>query len=231
MPINIRRSQKEALGEGYFEQGGISKTDEGITVSNIENVLIAWAGEFILQAQTNLDKADAVSSSDLSDSMDFVLTFAGTKYRLDIVMLDYYDFVNKGVRGAVRSDKAPNSPYSYKKGTPIGKRKKGSKLVPTPFILSLLKWITNEGQKSRITREAAVTERVYKRKAKVIQPKDDNLSRAYLMRKRIIANGLKPTRFLDDAYAKLYPQLGEDLAKALGEDVSNTFRRLQTKIG
>lgn len=220
MPINITRSQNEALGEGFFEQGGISKTDEGITISNIENVLIAWAGEFILQAQTNLDKADAVSNSDLSDSMDFVLTFAGTKYRLDIVMLDYYDFVNKGVKGILSAARAPKSPYQFRKLS-----------VSPAFLEALTKWVRREGLKSRIIPEAAVTERVYKRKAKVLGVQDKERQLAYLIGRIIKRNGLRRTGFLDDAYAKLYPQLSEDLSKALGEGVSNTFRRLQTKIG
>jgi len=220
MPINIRRSQKEALSEGFFDTLGSEKTDEGISIATTEDVLIAWAGQFIRQAQANLDRADAVSSGELASSMKFDLVIAATKYRLDISMADYYDFVNKGVRGIESAAKAPGSPYQFRKRS-----------VSKAFLDALTKWVRREGLKSRIIPEAAVTERVYKRKAKVLGVQDKERSLAYLIGRSIKRKGVRRTGFLDDAYAKLYPQLGEDLAKALGEDVSNTFRRLQTKIG
>jgi hypothetical protein len=220
MPINIGRSQAGALSEGFFEQGGSAKTDDGISVSSIEQVLITWAGEFIRQSQENLRNADAVSSGELASSMKFDLVIAATKYRLDISMADYYDFVNKGVRGIESAAKAPGSPYQFRKRS-----------VSKAFLDALTKWVRREGLKSRIIPEAAVTERVYKRKAKVLGVQDKERQLAYLIGRSIKRKGVRRTGFLDNAYADLYPQLGEDLAKALGEDVSKTFRRLQTKLG
>ena len=219
MPINIARSQQSSLDENFYDTLGSSKTDEGIEITQIEDVLIKWAGDFALAAKTNLEQSDAVSSADLSESIKFNLTIAATKYRLDITMLDYYDFVNKGVRGIESNAKAPNSPYQFRKRS-----------VSPAFLEALTKWVRREGLKSRILPEAVVTERVYKRKAKVLGPQDKERSLAYLIGRSIKRKGVRATGFFDKAYDKLYPRLAEDLAKALGEDVANTFRRLQTRL-
>lgn len=219
MPINISRSQRSALDEGFLDTLGTGRSEEGISITSTEDVLIKWAGDFILAAQQNLDGSDAVSSGELSNSIKFTINVAATKYRLDISMADYYDFVNKGVRGIESNAKAPGSPYQFRKRS-----------VSPAFLEALTKWVRREGLKSRIIPEAAVTERVYKRKAKVLGPQDKERSLAYLIGRSIKRKGVRATGFFDKAYDKLYPRLAEDLAKALGEDVANTFRRLQTRL-
>ena len=60
-----------------------------------------------------MKQRQVVSSGALADSINPIVDSEGKK--LTITMLDYYDFVNEGVKGVRNSKNAPNSPYTYRR--------------------------------------------------------------------------------------------------------------------
>ena len=102
----------KGLPEGIDSIGGEFNLGDGL--NNVEAVLAEFAQEYIRDAANNLQAAGAVSSGELIKSMRFLVSPVNQGYKLSILIADYYDFVNKGVRGVKASDKAPNSPYSFK---------------------------------------------------------------------------------------------------------------------
>lgn len=219
MPISIGRSQRSALDDGFFDGLGSDRNEQVVPLSEVESTLVDFGEAFIARAQANLERADAVSSADLSDSIRLRTMVAGGVYTLEIPLADYYDYVNQGVRGVDRADKAPGSEYQFK-----------NKGVSRAFMTALSKWIVREGLKSRIKKEARVTEGVYKRRAKVIREDVGIRSLAYAIGTRIKSSGIKRTNFFTDAFEAEYPPLLPKLAKAMGDDVRTVFRRLNVEI-
>ena len=58
------------------------------------------------------------TSGELRKSVIFKTDVFGETFTTQLFLADYYDFINKGVRGAESSDRAPDSPYSYKDKQP-----------------------------------------------------------------------------------------------------------------
>ena len=54
------------------------------------------------------------TSGKLRSTVRFTTVIFGETFTTELYLQDYYDFINKGVRGAESSERAPGSPYSYK---------------------------------------------------------------------------------------------------------------------
>jgi hypothetical protein len=215
--MGIGRNQKDFLGSGALDDLGSSKEGGVVPMGAVENALTDFAIAFMRDATANLEQSNAVSSGTLSESMTFNISEFGNAYRLTINLADYYDFVNKGVKGVKASVKAPDSPYQFKN---LG--------VSQKFQTALKSWIRREGLKTRLRNEARVTEAFYpNRKTKVLDPET---SQAKSIGRAIKWSGLRATHFLDNAYDKNYPELAGRISEALGGAFSiymrNTFENV-----
>ena len=59
-----------------------------------------------------------MDTGNLRQSVQMPVKFFGTKFVATLFMADYYDYINKGVKGTASDAKAPGSPYSFKKNKP-----------------------------------------------------------------------------------------------------------------
>ena len=105
MPISLT----EALNR-VSRKGSTRDQFETFVASNI---LEQYGAEFKLELERIMKQRQIVGATgDLMESINPLVDNDGK--RLTITMLDYYDFVNEGVRGVKNSNNAPNSPYKFK---------------------------------------------------------------------------------------------------------------------
>jgi len=152
--------------------------DFGVTLADgaIENKSYAlvkkWLQGVIVLAKQNLAKSGAIASDSLAASINFEpIALTDTSFVVAIVANDYWKFVDLGVKGAVSSSRAPNSPFQYRdkrppirplqewiafKGIPLEGRDK--KAANRSFAINIANKIRREGLRATNFMSNAVTE-------------------------------------------------------------------------
>ena len=123
---------------------------------------------------------------------------------LRIYMANYYDFVNKGVKGVDSSKNAPSSPYKYKT---YGMSEAGRK--------SIKQYIQSGKAKIKVATRKNTVNAVGQEKKKVslLDLKTDAL--VYLIKKW----GIKTTNFFDDATEQVQKEMIEDLGEVMARTI------------
>lgn len=206
---SIAEAQRKA-GNRAFEGLGTARTS--IKLNTLEAMLALYAEEFIKTAQENLNKTNSVASGTLSNSIEFRINYMGTDYTLQLLAADYYDFVNKGVRG-VKGNKNNTSPYKFKFINPSKSHREAIK-----------RWIKENRGKVRVTDIKKYGATRQETKAIPYEKKVDTL--AYIIAKAIKRNGLKATGFWDDAFNSTFRDFGVKMAEALGVDLSIDLKNI-----
>ena len=208
MASKFTSRQYDAVGNigGEFNLGD---TD----LFSVKDALALWAAEFIQEAVNTLRRDGHVSSGYLADSIKPKFTDVPGGYRVSIMVADYYDFVNKGVKGVKSSDKAPNSPYSFKSLT-----------VSYGMALSIRKWMIR-----RNVQNSKQNTLFPHKKVKTFSETSNSAS--FAMAFNVKKFGLKPRPFFDNAYDKMMPQLGAYMQRALQKDVTEILKQIVVKRG
>lgn len=79
----------------------------------VTTAMDAVAKKFLTNLEANIKAANFAGSGSLLSNMTYEVSADGKS--VDIILNNYYDFVNQGVKGWGSSKNAPNSPYSYSK--------------------------------------------------------------------------------------------------------------------
>jgi hypothetical protein len=105
--------QKEALVDF-----GVNLTDGAI--DNKSYALVTkWLEGVVRLAKQNLANANAIASNSLAQSITVEpITLTDSSFVVAIKANDYWKFVDLGVKGAVSSSRAPNSPFQYRDKRP-----------------------------------------------------------------------------------------------------------------
>jgi len=158
----------------------------------LETALYNIAVEFITAATDNLNKADRVSTGGLLESIKpSEIIVLGKKMTINISVLDYYKFIDQGVKGW-KSGEPANSPYAFK--APDGKSGKKS----SEMVTAIRKWLVKEGLKSNATSKNpkhAISARESRRQ----KITDTATSTAIMIAGIVRSKGLKRTNFWTDA--------------------------------
>jgi flagellin-like hook-associated protein FlgL len=148
----------------------------------------------------NIRGKDITASGELGKNIDLVANDDGTG--VYITMLDYYDFVNKGVKGVKSSKNAPNSPYQYKTYKMPKSARKG------------LREYINRGKASiAVVNTKKTTIGAEKKRVSLIDAQVNQL--VYNIKKY----GIKTTNYLDNAMAIVLPKLSEDMLILIGRAI------------
>lgn len=84
-------------------------------LSALERVLSDFGNEMQQGLQSELSKGKQIDSAELYQSINFSTEIMGTLFSFKLSLADYYDYVNKGVRGSDnRKNKNFTSPYRFK---------------------------------------------------------------------------------------------------------------------
>lgn len=209
MPISLSKAQSKVLNSGFLDRIGTTGEFETFVA---ENILEQYGAEFSALLARYIKERQITSSGALADNIYPEVSDDGKT--LTISVLDYYDFVNKGVKGVRSSKNAADSPYKFKN---YGMDQKGRESIKN-YILSGKAKVKNV----RNDRAAGIgLERkgiAQKPKKSLLNSQVDNL--IYMIKRY----GIKKTNYFDDAVNKVFGNWAADMAAALGEDIKLNLR-------
>ncbi len=209
---SIQKAQAAALSE----LGGIGENKNlfsPVTLSVVEKVLAQYGAEFAIKVREKLNQAQNVASGKLSDNITPEIVTEATSVVLKIRLLDYYDYVNKGVKGVKSSRNAPGSPYQYKN---LGMSQEGRTSLRKYIESGRAKINTAQNQKGGLIGNE-------KKKKSLIDAKVDTL--AYLIK----AFGIKGSKYFEKAFNETFKDLESVLVEAAGADILLTLSGINLK--
>lgn len=107
MPISISAAQNKALQSGFLDNIGGNEIPMKVT----ENILEQIGVFFIENLGKRANQKRVVASGKLISETTYRIINNDT---LQIIMPDYFDYPNEGVKGVKSSTNAPGSPYQFK---------------------------------------------------------------------------------------------------------------------
>jgi hypothetical protein len=211
--MTIAQAQSEFLKSGGF-RGGIDRPSEG-ELSAIEQELSNYITAFLNKASDNLNKTNSITTGDLDRSLSFEVIPTGNGYLVNFKALEYFKFVDKGVRGAGSSRKNNTSPYSFKTITPS-----------KSHVTAIEKWII----RNRLTATAKNLKGRTKRESKAIDPNKGRRDLAYIIAKSIKRDGLYETGFWSDAFDETFKDFGQKMSTALGKAITVNLEQMKEDL-
>jgi len=206
MPISLTKAREEAQLRMVSSIGSTKDQFEYFVASNI---LEQYGAEFKRVLEEIMKSREIVGATgDLMDSINPLVDNEGK--RLTITMLDYYDFVNEGVKGVKNSRNAPTSPYKFKN---YGMNAEGRASIKEYILKGKAKVRNTGGDKARgigLERKGVK----FSEKKSLIDRQVDTL--IYNIKKY----GIKKTDYFTDAFEKVFANWEKDMGEAFGEDVA-----------
>jgi hypothetical protein len=215
MGVSIAQAQAAFLREGGPMGGTIRSAPNEL--SDMEKLLAGYIEKFLNTAADNLNKTQSVTTSNLLDSLDFEIVSDRNGYTINFTALDYYKFVDKGVRGAGASRKNNTSPYKFKFITPS-----------KSHVIAIEKWIIS----NRLTATARDVNRYGRtgRERKAIDPTKGRKTLAYIIARSIKRDGLYETGFWSDAFEDTFKDFGVKMSEALGKTITVNLQQMAKDI-
>lgn len=207
MSISIAKAQADALSE----LGSIGEDRPGpVALTVLQKILVQYGSDFAIELAESMKQKQVFGSGKLADSIIPEVNEEGNT--LQIRMLNYYDYPNKGVKGVKNSANAPTSPYQYKT---FGMNREGRKSI-SDYVLSGRAKIRN------VRNDKAVGIGLERKGVSALDAKINTL--IYLIK----AYGIKTTNYFDDAFNKVFKDFAVTAADAVGRDIVITIQRLNT---
>ncbi len=192
--------QKEALADF-----GVSLADGAI--ENKSYALVTkWLEGVVKLAKQNLANANAIASNALAQSITVEpITLTDSSFVVAIKANDYWKFVDLGVKGTQKSNRAPNSPFRFK-GNPIP-------------IRPIQEWIAFKGIPLQGRDKQAAQTQAQDRLAAMQAAKAAGVAQYKELNK--LSKGYGRNTLVDDA-AILFSEWSDKTAVTNGEAVENT---------
>ena len=215
MAVSIAQAQAAFLKEGG-PIGGVLRPSPN-ELSDMEKLLAGYIERFLKKASDNLNKTQSVTTGNLLDSLDFNIESNRNGYTINFTALDYYKFVDKGVRGAGRSAKNSTSPYKFKFITPS-----------KSHVTAIEKWII----RNRLTATASDVNKYGRtgRERKAIDPTKGRRDLAFIIAKSIKRDGLYETGFWSDAFEETFRDFGVKMSEALGKTITVNLQQMASEV-
>lgn len=199
MSYNIGEAQAKLLATDFLSQN--SEAQAQYTV--ISDVLDKYCADFLAELETQYNNLGVAASGDLISKA----TIVSSENKRTINLLNYYDYVNKGVKGWGSSANAPSSPYQYK-----------TKGMSEEGRQSITRYLQSAKGKSKITESYSaygISERKFKRLS-TKTPLEKAVDKAIYMIKKY---GIKTNPYFDNAYQKVFGDLNVVVSEVTGETV------------
>lgn len=205
MPVSINDSQAKAA---QFIEGVGGSNYETLQLQGTQKLLFDLAAQFALDAQDNLNKKEAVATGALSDSIiPLPLKVMGMKLQADVKVLDYYKFIDRGVRGTETGD----GEFAFKNNK-VGRK----------MMLSIRKWLIKEGIKQRATKKYKSITRKEESRKKIT---DTSTATAYAIATSVKKKGINKTHFWTAAKNELERNIKTSLGKTLKIDIIESLKK------
>ena len=172
--------------------------------ASAEDPISRWLTKLIERAKANLEaqRPYPIANSELIKSIrPTAFDIAETSISIELQGNYYWKFVDKGVKGAKDSKRAPASPYSYRDKKPPAK--------------ALADWIANK--------RILVTPRVDRKTGRMRTIREQALVDARGLSDLVWRRGIRATNFISDALDDSFVrQLTEQIADEIGRTISFT---------
>lgn len=206
---NESQKQKKLLDSGFLDNLG--SKDVPLGLDEVEKIFVKYMGELVEALQNNLntmkDDGNEISATGaLSESIRFEYRKDGTGYVGEVYMLDYADYVDKGVQGVGPENKNTTSEYKFKTAFP-SKNMQKALLVWIRKKNVLEDKVVQQGLKGRYTREYLRNK--VRRKNLVIR-----------IGIGIKQHGIKATNFKQVGIDAILDDMYKELAKAMASDIA-----------
>jgi hypothetical protein len=202
MPISFSAAKSKALGKV-----GSSKDEFQAFIAT--TMLGQYADEFVKELEKNIKASKLTGATgDLGKTIGVKFSDEGMSFQ--ILMQDYYDFVNEGVKGVRSTKNAATSPYKFKN---YGMNAEGRASIKQYILSGKAKVRETKGDKARgvgLERKGISQ----KPKKSLIDSQVDNM--IYMIKKY----GIKKTDYFTDAFEKVFANWEQDIAEAYGEDIA-----------
>jgi len=211
---SIAQAQAKLLGGDFLDTLGDEQTATP-KLNTVEAMLALYAEEFVNKAKDNLNADNSVNSAFLRDSIRFETTTFGRLFKVTLYVADYFDYINQGVKGVKGSQ---NTPYKFK-GLWVSKSHRDA----------IEKWIV----RNRLTANSKDVKKygATKRESKAIPYGDKGRRQlAYLIARSIKRKGITGTGFWTKAFDSTFADFGQQMSKALGEDIKIDLRNMVKRI-
>ena len=222
----MTKQQAEFIKEQFLSKiGGKFDIQDIATFPIMQRMLFEAGLDFNNDIRKNLEKAKAISSGKLTEVGVPVVTNNGDSFNLNIgypigsKQLDYYDFINQGVKGvggAKAKPKKNSSKYSFK-----------TKYANRAMAASIFSWL-NLARKSIRADKVDLSGVQKKRRSitKVLSEADNKKRLAYAISTAIKRDGIRATYYFDRAINENFGQeFTNALATALGGDIILNIRQ------
>jgi hypothetical protein len=214
--MSITKAQASALAEGFLNTLGEQPMKEG-EFPIIEKLLLDFGGDFIKNAQKNLNANNSIASGKINDiRMNF--TKFGTSYTISLgypksePASKYWDFINKGVKGTKNIKADAKTPYKFnpsKKSIPISVAER---------------WLGYNKLK-------VVAVKPYRKLGVETKATDEKKSLAYVLARSIHRKGIRSTHYFDDAQKETFGKnFYEVMEVALGKDIQIKIKQIGKEL-
>lgn len=163
---------------------------------NVEKALERFKKHVVTRAKYNLTQQNRNVSRKLYNSISGEYKVNQNSFELSFDMLEYGNYLDQGVKGAVSSAKAPNSPFRFGSGT----GKKGG------LTNGMKKWV--RARKIRFR----------DRETNKVMTYDQT---AFLITRSIYRKGMKPSLFFTKPFENAYKNLPNELVEKFGLDLDS----------
>ena len=222
----MTKQQAEFIKERFLSKvGGSFNVTDIATFPIIQAMLLQSGIDFNEDIRLNLEKAKAVSSGKLTEVGVPNVTNNADSFTLNVgypigsKQLEYYDFINQGVKGvggAKAKPKKNSGKYSFK-----------SKYANRAMAASIFSWL-NLARKSLRTEKLDLSGVQKKRRklTKMLSEADNKRRLAYAISTKIKRDGIRATYYFDRAIRENFGKNFKDaLSVALGGDVILNIRQ------
>ena len=210
MPISINAAQQKAIGSGFLD--GIGEDKGSVELLITKTLFEQYGDEFLLNLGKFANERKVVNKGNILSQSTFRIVDGDT---MQIIVPDYFDYPNEGVKGVRSSKNAPNSPYQYKT---FGMSAAGRK--------SIKDYIQSGKAKIRTVRKS-------NDKALGIGREEKHLSLIDLQTNTLIylikAFGIKKTDYFTDALKETFKDFDVKMSEAVGQDIVFTLEKLNRK--
>jgi hypothetical protein len=205
--MSINRNQIEALRDGYIQKigSGDYKVLNSKKLPILEQALAEFGLDFNNAIVDNLEKAGAIGKGKLAEPAMPTITKFGTKYVLNLgypkgsPQIEYFDFINKGVKGAKTGTPA-DTPYSFKNSFPNRK-----------MAANIFSWLNTARKQVRADNVTASKDggesptQIKRQKLKsMVTGAQNKRSLAYAISTNIKKRGIAQTKYFDNAVAQVF---------------------------
>ena len=171
-------------------------------LKSVQKELQAFGKYVVQQSRSNLTKQKHNVTRDLYSSLGYNIIEKDRDFFLTFIMDEYGTFLDKGVKGARPSSvlrgkqKAPNSPYSFK--------------VKRPPMRPLLDW--------------AKRRNIRLRDSKGRFSKGSYRTIAFILQRRIFAQGIKPSMFFTKPFEVAFERYKKGIKKSFMQDLIDLIK-------